>query len=52
MQAGVEERVYHGCPKCDKHVWTNDDVENKCPIVGCNGKRRDDKVCPCLVLVV
>ena len=46
MQAGAEARVYHGCPKCNNHVWDEKDLGNDCPIVGCTGKRRDEKGVP------
>ena len=43
-QAGAEARTYHGCPKCNKHIWEMEDKGNDCPIAGCTGKRRDKNV--------
>ena len=44
LEAGAECHTYHGCPTCNKHVWTEKDVGNDCPIEGCTGKRRNEKV--------
>ena len=41
-EAGVQTHTYHGCPKCNKHVWDETDVGNACPVVGCSGRRRDE----------
>ena len=44
LQAGVSRCVYHGCPKCNKHIWEEKDDGNHCPVEGCNGTRRDENV--------
>lgn len=41
LQAGAHVRTYHGCPKCDQHIWDEKDVGNDCPVPGCDGKRKD-----------
>ena len=44
LQAGVSFRIYHGCPKCNKHIWEEKDDGNHCPVEGCDGTSRDENV--------
>ena len=44
LQAGVSCRIYHGCPKCNKHIWEEKDDGNHCPVEGCDGTSRDENV--------
>ena len=41
-QAGVYVVKYHGCPKCNAYVWTEQNKSTTCGTPGCSGKRFDE----------
>ena len=41
-QAGVYVVKYHGCPKYNAYVWTEQNKSTTCGTPGCSGKRFDE----------